>query len=498
MLIDQAENLPQGIVFDVCVIGSGPAGLSLAMEISKFDKRVLILEQGDLERAGPSLQDSARGEVDGLLFRRRPKYLNDSRSLMLGGSSNCWQGNCQPLDDDDFEVRPYIKGSGWPISRSDLQPFYERAETFFDFRGLSSLRGFPDWQRRHFPTINFEHKIVLEARPRRIFSALQTQIERLPNLFVLTSSVVMRLSADSTKETIQSVEVRHRDKSLRFRAKTFVLAAGAIENARLLLLSAQDHPLSFGNRFSQVGRHFMEHPQFQLANAVIFPKAPNLGMLSGGAQRTKQESKFHLVFRTSKLFCQRYEIPSVSFYLQKFYFLSDKRPAEFSGTSALASVYSKMRWREKEVLKRVVMVKAEQRPNPDSRVQLSANRRDAFGRPRIKVSWRYAEEDIKAVGLATAAFGLDLGRHAFGRLRLRANNENERLEMLKFSSHPMGTTRMSDSPQSGVVDRNCRVHGTKNLFVAGSSVFTTGGSANPTMTIVALALRLADHLKEQV
>jgi choline dehydrogenase-like flavoprotein len=138
----------------------------------------------------------------------------------------------------------------------------------------------------------------------------------------------------------------------------------------------------------------------------------------------------------------------------------------------------------------------EQTPNPDSRVTL-ADDTDPLGLRRVRLNWRLTEQERRSFIANIRALGRELAAAGIGRLRPLLPDDGLWEKVVGGGSHHMGTTRISDDPKRGVVDRDCRVHGIDNLYVAGSSVFVTSGSANPTLNILALAYRLVDHLKEQ-
>ena len=363
-------------------------------------------------------------------------------------------------------------------------------------------------------------------------------IKQDSNIKVMLHANVVDIAAEENLKTIKCIHVACLDgNKFRVSAKMFVLAAGAIETAKLLLLSNKQQKVGLGNQHDLVGRFFMEHLHFW--SGLYIPSDPNM------FQKTALYNAIHKVkdvpiigklalsedvLRKEKLLNYVMQItPRIDLYsslCEVFYpaiesggvdSLRTLRSALLSGRAPdelgrhLANILSSMndvaktsyRYLKKKFLihfnkKKVNLYTlhhmSEQAPNPNSRITLSQER-DALGQNRVRLNWQFSPIDIRSAIRAQEIIDEELRRAGLGRLFVGMKDE--------FNPHPvgggwhhMGTTRMSDDPQKGVVDRNCKVHGISNLYVAGPSVFPTGGYANPSLTIVALTLRLADHLKE--
>jgi choline dehydrogenase-like flavoprotein len=305
-------------------------------------------------------------------------------------------------------------------------------------------------------------------------------------------------------------------------AKVFVLATGAVENARVLLASNKQWPRGLGNRYGLVGRFFLEHPRF--LGGVIVPSTPhpNLsfyeshrvdGRLVQGYLASSKEFQFAegLLDLQLRLELGYGDAPEdASDFARRLMTLAGDLdswqeiaipgapvPVPYLDVirDALRSpedAYIYLRGRIESI---GVVTRIEQAPNPDSRVVL-VRERDPLGMPRAALDWRLSDVDRENVRRTLELFGAEIGAAGIGRLRiLHGEDETGWPEDLDGGQHHMGTTRMSDDPKQGVVDADCRVHGMSNLFVAGASVFPTPGGATPTLLLVALALRLADHLK---
>ena len=256
-------------------------------------------------------------------------------------------------------------------------------------------------------------------------------------------------------------------RTLRVSARLFVLATGGIENARLLLLA--DHLHGIGDESGLVGRCFMEHPRD--ASCRLVPADPRLidqcGLyaLNRGADGVVMG---RLAFTDEAR--RRHELPAVSITLEP-------RPRA-------------RRWRRATAFG--LLINLEQAPDPENRVTLDAER-DRFDLPRPAIHWRWRPLDQRNLTRIHAMITAELEGRGLGRVEITAGAPPD-----PNAHHHMGTTRMHRDPRRGVVDEHARVHGVANLFVAGSSVFPTSGFANPTLTVVALALRLADHLARRL
>jgi choline dehydrogenase-like flavoprotein len=299
-------------------------------------------------------------------------------------------------------------------------------------------------------------------------------------------------------------------------ARLYVLAAGGIENARVLLLSRRSQPAGLGNAEDLVGRFFME----RLTGRIGFIAPPNgdfVGRLALYRQLKLADTSVKAVLCPSADVVRREGLLNCAFYL-----VPDSRAGCSDGVRAAATLYRAIRRRplpaglaahagaalrglpdvararaptgrrpQPEVV--ALRVQAEQAPNPESRVSLD-EARDSVGLPRARVDWRIGERDRSSIRRVQEILDQELRSRGLGRIEKKLGDENPP-SLFLGSFHHMGTTRMHESPKHGVVDQNCRVHGVENLFVAGSSVFPTSGFANPTLTVVALSLRLADHIK---
>lgn len=496
MLVD-AGGIEKGAVLeaDVAVVGGGAAGIALARELGAGGRSVLLVESGGLEYEEEA-QLLYAGEARGTVLGERSFYLTASRLRYFGGSTNHWNGWCRPLDAEDFAEHPWREESGWPIALEDLAPYYDRAAPVlgispFDY-DPAEAGVYPHLLRRDpaFETVFFH----LSA-PLRFGQAYRAELEAAEAVRVLLHANVVALRADEEAARVLRLECARLD-GTRFdvRARAYVLAAGGLENARLLLVSDDVQSAGLGNGRDLVGRHFMDHPSVALGEIAL----PYWRKMMSTYQEGLVRQRGHAVRGVLKIASDLQESERL---LNSLLVLEPLRPAE------LPELAAEVAWLATDHAQLVkespdpeagsfyfgsLQMSSEQLPHAESRVTLGEER-DALGVRRLVLDWRLADEDRDSI-LRTALWLVRrLGARSLGRVRLTVDEETL-WRSTRWSNHHMGTTRMAAGPDRGVVDADCRVHGVANLWVAGSSVFPTCGSSNPTFTIVALALRLAERL----
>lgn len=516
MLID-ARSLQGGTTLeaDVGVIGAGAAGITIARELAGRRLDVCVIESGGLEREAAT-QDLYAGENAGLPYHR----LDVTRLRFLGGSTNHWAGGCAPLEPIDFEKRDWVPHSGWPFGRAELDPFYARAHEIcrlgpfaYDSDRFEARVG-----RRLPPGERIVPK-VFRTRPTRFGTQFRPDLENAANVRVYHHANVVEIVPADGVRRVDRLRVACLDgPALEVRARVFVLAAGGIENARLLLLSSSARPRGLGNDHDLVGRFFMDH--FGFDGGVFLPADPYLHFgLYRRFQMQPDGPPLRATWSPAAATLRQERILSLASWMMPVWSESATklRALRSGGTDAgfrgfarrLGRVLADLddtapaafrRWRHGRfpVEHFRLDYQCEQAPNPDSRVSL-AEARDALGCPRARLDWRLTELDRRSVARANEIFGQELGRAGLGRVRFVIEDSgNGWPASLGGGHHHAGTTRMHDDPRQGVVDADGRVHGLANLFVAGSSVFPTIGCAHPTLTIVALAVRLAHHLEREL
>lgn len=481
MLLD-ARSLARDASFEteVCVIGAGAAGITLARELSGRPFRVTLLESGGFEE-DPATQDLYRGRI----FGRHYFQLDVCRSRRFGGSTNCWQGLCRPLDPIDFEVREWVPHSGWPFGADALRPYYERAQEAlllerFDYEGAS-------WALPDRPPLAFRGEDirsgVFQVAANRLGEIHRQELEKARGVDTYLFANVTGIEADGRR--IARVRVATLDgNAFTVRARHFVLATGGIENARLLLVSG------LGNEHDLVGRFFMEHPH--VVAGVFLPSSAALSLdffrarpqgrvqVAGYLATSEVAQRRERLLGSCAFLAQEAQLPAFEQDLARVLLEMDRPDAEPSPRALF------------------FMNELEQAPNPASRVKL-APEKDALGMPRAQLEWRLSGIDKQSARRTQEILARALGGAGLGRLQvLLSEDDHNWPPELGGGRHHMGTTRMHEDPKRGVVDADGRVHGLDNLYLAGSSLFPTAGAANPTLTLVALALRLADHLLERM
>lgn len=554
MRIDLAtRDLESPPTYDLCIIGSGPAGTTVANELRGRGLSICVLESGRARRT--ALGEELKGvESEGI-------HVKDySRERILGGASTTWAGLSSPFDPIDFEVRPAMAVSGWPIERRALFPYYEAAALRYRFAAPEDFAptGFARVAERGDLRPRFERveeKVFLACAEPQNFAKEFRELWDGPDVHLYLDATVTGLvssqhGADG-EEVVHAARVRTgRGQTIEFRARAFVLAAGGIENARLLLVSRDGGTNGLGNAHDQVGRHLMNHPKnyhgiLHLAQPVqelpyffgcvyrgfagyaglrltedeqrsrgllnsyvrfepLFPWSDNEGVeslvllakraafLKRAFTRTKGEGVVELrdYSETGDDSALQNERKNVFGWLGVLWNLVRHSP------SVLAYVFFRLAKRSPKVRRVRLRNFMEMEPHPENRVTLSA-RTDSFGSPRARVVHRCTELDQRSLVELHRELQREFAANGLGRLDTElAVGPDWPID--QDASHHMGTTRMGSDPKNSVVDPDARVWGTANLFAAGASVLPTSGCANPTYTLVALAIRLSEHLAQQL
>ncbi len=549
MIQDADEIVRDAIVqADICVVGGGPAGITLALELAKTGKSILLLESGNLEPSDQAQSLNVGEVVDEALHSPPDKY----RQRCLGGGTSIWGGRCVPLDPIDFETRPWMDHSGWPIGYEDVQRYYpaanalcEAGECEYDARfalprGMRPLiRGFAP---RHFDVNGIERF----SCPTNFGKRYQARLRAATNVRVLLGATVTRLQASRDGSRIEGVDARNsKDLGFSVAADQFILAMGGIETPRLLLTSDDVHADGIGNANDLVGRFYMCHVAGTVGSLQV--DGPRDAVWHGYdvaadgtycrrriSLRPDIQAQLGLGNAVFRLHHPRITDPghrtgplSAIFLAQKFIsyeyakrLVSDKPPTATAwlrhGMNAAVDPFSTIRFlghwlRDRTLAERKfpsIIIRprtnlfsldfhAEQAPNPDSRVDLGTAV-DRFGNHQVRIDWQYSRLDVETVAKSFALLRQDLAEQGVGRLTLAPDEADIETVVRRdgaYGGHHIGTARMGASATSGVVDADGKVFGVNNLYVAGAAVFPTSSQANPTLTIVATALRLADHLR---
>lgn len=510
-----ARTLDDGTTIegDLCIIGAGAAGISMALEWAGTSHDVILLEGGGFE-VETQMQDLYKGEILG-----QPYFpLNAARLHAFGGTTGHWAGFCAPYDPIDFENRDWVPHSGWPIARQDLDPFYARAQKLvelgpYEYEAVYWTRQAPD--RRELPLSRdvVWTKMWQFSPPTRFGTTYRDEITEADNVHLYTYANAVEVEANEPVRAAEGIRVKTPNgKEHRARARHYVLACGAIQNARLLLASNRQAPDGLGNDHDLVGRYFMEHIEMPGAQLILAqPQPMDLYMMTFLETKARGELSLtadvqreqRILNGVASLDPGVYEVLRGTFqqytpeFVKKNLRLS---PEELKAIIEQAQQDAPDQPPPSEQRAFKLFTRQEQAPNPHSQVTLS-DETDALGMPRVALDWQLTDLDKRSMRTFYETLGREMGRSGLGRVRLLEWLQADDASWPDFVSgawHHMGTTRMHEDPSQGVVDAHCRVHGIGNLYVAGSAVYPTAGTANPTLTLIALTLRLSDHLKTKV
>ena len=508
---------------DLCIIGAGVAGLTLARSCIGAGYRVVVLESG-----GAGLEPRAQDPVKGSSVGYSYYHHTSARARGFGGSSLLWpleEGwRARPLDPIDFESRPGIPNSGWPFGPEELAPHWAEANEVCDLG--PSQWSVDDWEDAQTPRLPIRGDRVgttMFQLGSTNFGRHWKKIEQASDVTVILHATVTELAQADGSSVVDRVHVAN-GVGGRFwvRASFTALAAGGIDNTRLLLSSRGRNSRGLGNGHDLVGRYFME--RLSTRSGFLLPNDPEL------VPRSMLYSVHHVrgtrveaTLRVADDVIRKEQLLNCTFFL-----LARTRAFTSEGVRSLGTlVKGRDRWPLPEGLLRhvrniavhprdflkvageqhnrgnnwsdhvlVVRPQAEQLPNPTSRVTLD-DRTDAFGIPRVKLDWRLTDFDRWSIRRHQEIIDEELRDSGIGGLE-RLLGDEDPPALFEGNKHHMGTTRMHPDPRRGVVDADARLHEAPNVFIAGSSIFPTAGCSNPTLTITALSLRLADRLKSEL
>jgi choline dehydrogenase-like flavoprotein len=507
---------------DLCIIGSGAAGIALAREFNGTKHAIVVLEAGGVELEADS-QDPYQSEVLG----RPHQGIHAGRARILGGSTTMWAGQALPLLDIDFAKRDWVPHSGWPFDKATLDPFYRRAEDVMQVPHISyDSRSWPrptgplryahgsvdSFYSQFTSTPNFAHKY-------------RAEISASANIRLITHANVTSLEASAGANHIREARARSLDgHAILVQARHYVVCCGGIDTARLLLASDSVERDGIGNSRDVVGRYFGDHHGASVPVKVLDKRRFHAGLDSGRRAGLRYTIKAVASEELQRSQCilntggEVYYPPEADDPVGAAKdLLRALRPPHL--TRELSSALARTLRRPHKLLAACVRhyvldappsvgstpprlgFGGEQQPNPESRVKLS-QQRDVLGMRRTALHWRLTEAEHRSAAVYIAAV-----KEQWSQLGIASIDPADiEVALHQFTDagqqgdnfHHIGTTRMGDDSSTSVVDANCCVHGYDNLHIGSSSVFPTGGFSNPTLTIIALCLRLADRLKQQL
>lgn len=554
-MIQDADRVARGTTLDadICIVGAGPVGIAIALALSERLKglrghgaaapQLLLLEAGR-RRQDADAQALYRGELANPLHSPPERY----RLRGLGGSSTLWGGRCLPLDPIDMEVRPWVPMGGWPIRYEALLDYYAEANALaeagrFAYQADEALGPLPPMVPGLVSDVVRTDSLERFSCPTDFGRRYARRLREAPGLRVLRGAVCTAIRLAPSGASVAALEVATlAGNVLRVRPRITVLALGGLETARLLLASDDVQPWGVGNRHDVVGRYYMCHiagsvGQLEIAGSprgvrhgyershdgvycrrrltIAAPWQRKMGLLNAVARLhfPRITDPTHGSGVLSSLFLARNFIGYE--YGRRLRDDTPETPAllarhlanvarDVPDTAAFLAHWLARRSLATRKFPSVILpnrtnhfsleLQGEQLPDAASRVTLG-NRVDALGMRCLRIDWRYRKEDISSLQKTLELFAAEFARTGAGRLRWDAGRlEEDLLRFGAYGGHHIGTARMGRDPRTSVVDADCRVHGMEDLYVAGSAVFPTSGQANPTLTALALGLRLAQHL----
>ncbi|HYF21207.1 MAG TPA: GMC family oxidoreductase [Ramlibacter sp.] len=549
-MIEHANGVPRGTTLqaDVCIVGAGAAGIPLALSLSGRGLAVVLLEAGERHQDRKA-QAHYEGEVADERMHSPPHRY---RLRGLGGSTSLWGGRCMPYDPIDFEERAWVPHSGWPISYEGLLPWYAQANAWaeagrFAYDARTALPSAPPMFAGFDSEIVRTHGLERFSCPTDFGRRYRKRLEVAPDVRVLTGAHCTHIRLDPAGGSVRHLDVcTSGGNRFQISARATVLATGGLETARLLLHSADVVPQGVGNQFDVVGRYYQCHIAGNVGTLTIHGPVGNVAhgyevSPDGIYCRRRmsidaaQQRRHGLLNAVARLHFPKITDPShrsgvlsglvlarnlISYEYGKR--LRDTQPmtAEVLAQHVLNVVRDPLdttaflsHWLRKRTLAQrkfpsVILrnrtnrfsleVQGEQQPLASSRVKLT-DQVDALGMRRLRVDWRYCRADVESVARTLDLIAAEVARTGVGRLEYSPDTlEDELMRYGAYGGHHIGTTRMGTNPKNSVVDADCKLHSVSNLYVAGSAVFPTSSQANPTLTIVALSLRLADRLAQRL
>jgi choline dehydrogenase-like flavoprotein len=549
-VIESANRVPRNSILtaDVCVVGAGAAGIPLALSLSGRGLTVLLLEAGERTQDARA-QAHYEGEV---ADERMHSPVHRYRLRGLGGSTSLWGGRCMPYDPIDFEERAWVPHSGWPISWEGLLPYYAQANQWaeagrFAYDARTALPSAPPMFAGFDSDIVRTHGLERFSCPTDFGKRYRKRLEVAPDVRVLSGAHCTAIRLDAAGGGVRALDVATLGGNrFEVKARAVVLAGGGLETARLMLHSSDVAPQGVGNEHDVVGRYYQCHIAGNVGALTLHGHVNNVrhgyevapdGVYCRRRMQIDpvQQRRHGLLNAVARLHFPKITDPAhrsgvlsglvlaknlISYEYGKR--LRDTQPMGSEvwaqhllnvvrdplDTTAFLAHWVRRRTLAQRKFPSVILrnrtnrfsleVQGEQQPLASSRVLL-AEQADALGMRKLRVDWRYCLADVESVARTLDLIAAEVARTGVGRLDYNPDRlEEDLMRYGAYGGHHIGTTRMGTNPKTSVVDADCKVHSVDNLYVAGSAVFPTSSQANPTLTIVALSLRLADRLAQRL
>lgn len=467
--------------YHICICGGGVTGLSLGLELAREnpDKNIAIMESGG---HSPGAEQTAN---IGKIIGNDAYPLQISRMRGLSGTQWVWGGNSRPLDPIDFEKREWVENSGWPISYDEVMKYMPQATQALDIDNL-------DWSREHpeleYPQLRynsiFEHnhfKLSPQIASRSkaatgtFYQSKKAELESQSNLDIIINHTLVNFTFDSANSKVKSANFLNKElNEMKIDADIIIMAMGCLENSRVLKYICEKNTEINLPGEKNIGRYFMEHPHGALTRNLI--SKDQIDYYKNSYGKRIGTAVHQARFRVSDFAQKENQLLNVG--------ISTKR----SGSGSLADIpnmppqnvnYSVFLFEQEPMFQNGIIMK---------------NERDMFGIPKIDLKWEISKRTYDNINFIGREFSKILLFNNLARPRIRSFKLGRKIG---GGHHHMGTTRMGKTPENAVVDKNCKVFGTENLFIAGSSIFPTSGAVNPTINMLALGFRLAAHLKQE-
>lgn len=513
----RTDDVGEALDSSICIIGAGAAGITLARELSRTTPGVLLIEAGGLQMEGQT-----QGLFVGRQLGLRYHNLVACRLRYFGGTTNHWSGYCRANDPIDYEGRAELNLPQWPVNGEELAPYIEEAgatlnvdSSHFDPRAALTDRGLSADALVEDHSSILQTKVFQLSDRQRLGPLNKDALSEAENVRTVLNLNLTHIQLDEYGGRVSYLECKTMNqKTVRIHSKVFILCCHAIENARQLLISNDVMNTGIGNTGDHVGRYFMDHIYFHASKWIpskSFPKIydrkftnnnklnANISFADSYLRERRilqYYCRFNPVYISDETHSALKNAQAGAFSPGDMEFLRDVGRIAGEALGATRMILSRKGWAYSVPDYFSMEHRLEQAPNPLSRVVVS-DRMDALATPIADLDWRVTEDDLHSFRTGQAEVARELAALGWGRFQEEEITMDLVKERIIGHYHQIGTTRMSDTPRDGVVDRDCRVHGVENLYIGGSSVFPTAGYSGPTMMIIAFAIRLSRHLKQR-